>query len=52
MATIPNFIGNPQGGPAGSGQGRSCFHGFNKDSNGNLEYTAIPNGSKRTTVFE
>ena len=36
MANIPNFIGNPQGGPAGSGQGRSCFHGFNKNSNGNF----------------
>ena len=44
MANIPNFIGNPQGGPAGSGQGRSCFHGFNKNSNGNLEYTRITSG--------
>ena len=44
MATIPNFIGNPQGGPAGSGQGRSCFYGFKKNSNGNLEYTRITSG--------
>lgn len=44
MGTIPNFIGNPQGGPAGRGEGRSCFHGFKKNSNGNLLYTRITNG--------
>jgi len=41
MSTIPRFIGNPQGGPAGGGQGRSCFHGFSKNANGDLLYTKV-----------
>lgn len=45
MATIPNFIGNPQGGAAGRGEGRSCFHGFIKNSNGDLLYTRITEGT-------
>ena len=44
MATIPNFIGNPQGGPAGRGQGRSCFHGFTRDATGDLKYTRVTSG--------
>jgi len=45
MATIPSFIGNPQGGPAGRGEGRSCFHGFTKNANGDLLYTRITSGT-------
>ena len=44
MATIPSFIGNPQGGPAGRGEGRSCFHGFTKNANGDLLYTRVTSG--------
>jgi len=44
MSTIPKFIGNPQGGPLGYGQGRSCFHGFTKNANGDLLYTRITSG--------
>ena len=44
MATIPSFIGNPQGGPAGRGEGRSCLHAFSKNSNGDLLYTRVTTG--------
>lgn len=44
MSTLPKFIGNPQGGPLGGGQGRSCFHGFTKNANGDLLYTRITSG--------
>ena len=44
MATLPKFIGNPQGGPAGRGEGRSCFHGFTKNANGDLVYTRVTSG--------
>ena len=39
MATIPKYIGNL------AQTGRSCFHGFSKNSNGDLLYTRVTSGS-------
>jgi len=38
MAVLPKYIGNP------AQVGRSCFHGFTRNSNGDLLYTRVTSG--------
>jgi hypothetical protein len=38
MAAIPKYIGNPVQ------TGRSCYHGFTKNSNGDLLYIRVTSG--------